>query len=258
MKRTTYILIGVLFANIVLGIAILTYIRVNVSSSDDKAYKVNFSGKVNSTDFNDIHTLEFRMPASHTKNNFVKNPYTVTITPSEVDNSTKVFCPDQIKLELDKERNGVLKIILDIDPDSIKKAKRISLDKLQLRVEGGKTLKRIVADWSFDIVLDQMMLGELTLITPHTKLDSCIVDSLSIDADRIRCKNSTFKSLRLEKLKKVNLGNSQIELLHIIGSNNRNYDVPSGRINKILWEPKNKQAKLNLRLKDKAEIILGN
>ncbi|NDV83757.1 hypothetical protein [Bacteroides sp. 51] len=261
MKRTTYIMIGIFLGSLVLSIASLIYLRSTFVNYDETIGKVDFSSEYTNMDFEDIHTLKVLVPARHSGNNNIIASGMVDINPSSVENKTTIFYPisDYVKLS---KKNGVLEVEVTAHPDSLKREnsfiERISLENLHLQVESGKGLKRVIVDWGMGLSIHQMELKELDIVSYSTKLDSCIIDSLSVSVDGFECNKTTINTLRLEKIGWNKFDNSEIATLHIIGRGEHHYYVPDGNFGRILWEPKDEKARLELKLRNKAEIIMDN
>lgn len=263
MKRTTYILIGVFFVNILLVTAVMVYARMSMVSYNELGATLDFSTNKDSIDLRDIHTLEFVTSGMEEGDFYYGKNASVLIIPVLPENREKIVYPDSEYLKLEKQ-DGVLRVMVDLTfaakhIEEHSKRKRVVLKDLLLRIEIGAALKQVIAGNGFEVRLKNIQLDNLLLNTDIIRFDSCTVGSIVVDGD-----NTDFRSINLhadnlyldlDKTHRWKLEKGKIGTLHLTGSKQSRTELSDSQYDRLRWKPKSEKAELRITLKKETEIV---
>ena len=258
MKRTTYILIGVFLTNIVIGIAVVFYMKSQMVPRDSFIYKPTLSKELSSMDVKDVHTLKFVVVGMGQKDAYFTDLSKVRIIPSS-NGDEKINFPKADCLKLNKQ-DGVLSVVLDLEStEPVKgRVREISLEDLSLEVEIGNQLKVVESNLGFEVTFRDLSLDTLYLSTFQSSIESCTIGSLFTQVVRqnLVASHSSIEDLYidLDNVREWPLDKSHIKTLHLTGSGKRKSQLSTGVYEKVLWEPKDEGSELIITLKEKAEI----
>lgn len=265
MKRTTYIFIGVFSANVILAVILLVYLRGVMMNSEDINYGFSFEQQQSkSLDLEDVHTLEFTTIGADADQFYFTNPGKVEITASGVPSKQMLSYHTSDYLKVNKE-DGVLRVVVDLTSGNLKAdnsgiGRGISLDNLTMNIETGNMLKRVSSDKGFNIKIQQTDIDSLYITSKSVYMKSCEIQSLVLDNNmNFKAENSNFNDLHIDlDQMRWEILESKVNTLYLTGSGKRPFRLSDDQYGKLVWEPKDENAELNVTLKGKAEIVTGN
>ena len=265
MKRTTYIFIGVFSANVIIAVILLVYLRGVMMNSEDMNYGFSFEQQQsNNLDLEGVHTLEFITIGADADQFYFVTPGKVEITASEGSGRRTVSYPTSDYLKVSKE-NGVLSVIVDLTSGNLKTddsgiGRGILLNDLAINIETDNILKRISSDKGFNIKIQQTDIDSLYITSTSVYMKSCEIQSLVLDNNmNFKAENSNFNNLHIDlDQMRWEILESKVNTLYLTGSGKRLSTLSADQYGKLVWEPKDENAELNVILKGKAKIVTGN
>lgn len=262
MKRTTYILIGMFFFNIVLGFAGIFYLKTNSVNTEELGSTLDCSGEPTILDLQGVHTLEFSTTGWSGDNYYCAEKGEIDIVSSSAVGDEKIIYPHSNYIKLDKQ-DGVLRVLIDISTavDYIEEhasIERIALENLQIRVEAGRAIRQIHSTADFYVRLEKVELDSLSLSVSEIAIDSCRLGSLVIAGSKFSAKNSNMNDLYidLDETNRWEMTNNNIGTLHLTGTGNKRITSLQSQFDKLKWTPKNDRSQLRFVLEQGAELVM--
>lgn len=266
MKRTTYIFIGVFFANILILLGVIVYIKSFSQHFERPECRFDSSQlQRDSIDLNDVHTIEFSTRSDSLDRPFYQELGLVEITSSIEKTQSTMYYPVSDCLKLSKN-DGVLSVILEFpseNPTSIDGQRvGVSLNGLVFNIHANRELNRVCGDLAFAFSLRKLRLDQLSLSANEVLVDTCAIGSLKIDAAGFFSgNNSQFDELHidLDHVRTWRIDNDTIHSLYLTGSNRHHVNLSETQYHRLLWEPKNDNANLqvNVNAHKKFEIVVN-
>ena len=267
MKRTTYIFIGMFVANVILAVILMVYLKGILMNSDDLNYRFSFAQQqYNSLDLEDVHTLEFITKGVDADQFYFRNPGKIKIATSGAPGEKTISYPVSDYLKVNKE-GGILKVVVDLTAEQLKEdnsgvGRGISLDSLIINVMTDKTLKNISGNKGFDVMLQRVELDSLCVTSISTEVESSEIRSLMLSGKMMfKSENSTFNDLYID-LDKIHwdmkVKGNKVNSLYLTGSGRHKNRLSEDQYNRLVWEPKDEDARLEVTLKGKTEIVTDN
>lgn len=258
MKRTTYILIGVFFVNILLLVGYLAYCHTLLTDTSDLSWDFASNNPSATIDLSDVHTVEFSGIDNNERFYFVERGI-VNVTSSRDGAAGVMRYPVSDSLKVDK-KDGVLRVNLDFpNEDSASKEGirgGIAIKGLMIDIEAGQSLMRIAGNGAFSVSLNAMQTDSLNLKAVEANVDSCAIRSLVFDGNELAVNRSQIDNLHidLDNLYRRSWEDFTGSTLYVTGSHN--HDVVVDPFDRVVWIPKNEKASLGIRLETKSEVTI--
>lgn len=266
MKRTTYILIGLIVSGL-----IVIVVSIALVATTEKSYKQNglFVGGDERVEMNldNVHTVKMFINRDKDGENgwFYVNG-DVTVTSPSTAGERKIVYPknqylkvsqvnDTLLMELDFSNGNIPAKFLDRDNIyAVGMDVQLSVDSLNsllFYTNGLKmNLKKVKMDSLFVHALHQEVL-----------LDSCQFRSFSIDGSdlRFKAKDSKMENfyLNLDSTWDWKIENCEIDTEHLRGSRTHYNTLQAGECKRVVWTPMGKDAQLQMFLREKTEVIVN-
>lgn len=263
MKRTTYILIGVFFGNILLVTAVMIYLRTTFVPYDQMGIILDFKKDTTSIDLKGVHKLEFITSGANEENFYYGFQGKVFLIPVVPDNKERIIYPDSEYLKLEKQ-DGVMRVMLDLTSATKQmkensKRNRVVLKDLLFYIEIGTAFKEISAGKGFDVEFRNIQLDSLRLNTNCIRLDSCSIGSIVVEGSRTDFRSKELHAdnlyLDLDKTDRWKLEKGKIGTLHLTGSKHSRAQLSDNQYDRLRWKPKNEKSELRVTLKKEAEVV---
>lgn len=258
MKRTTYIIIGVLFAvmfahMIAVYIILDTYMETEKLTFDERSRR----------DFADVRVIYLDMEREGGMYNFSGK---INVSPVAKEGTCTFDYPENLADHIHFRNNGdTLYITMDIndylaDMEGVRNG-RFSMDELifDLQLDSVVTYlnsKSSNARWN----ISDMSFDSLQIRTDHRlEMTSCTVSRFSFTGHGIKAHQATIKEmyLELDQRQTFEMQGGEIDELFCTG-NGKSTIKSSGVIRELAWTPKEEDATLTLELQAKSEMILSN
>lgn len=263
MKRTTYILIGLIVSGLIVIIASIIFI-----STTGKPYKENgifIGGDQVEMNMDGIHVV--KMLVAQSEDNKGKSIYMngdVKVASSSAGEERKIVYPKNEYLKVSR-MNDTLLVEFDFNERNIPEKFRnkdfvnaVGMD-VQMSVD---SLNSIFIDTrGLKLNLKEVKMDSLFVHVNHQEVlvDSCQFRSFSLDGKdlRFKAKDSKIENfyLNLDSTWDWKVINSEIGTEYLGGSK-RNF-LQVGECKRVVWTPLNKEAQLQVTLRENSEIIVN-
>lgn len=265
MKRTTYIFIGLLISGLIVIVATIIFI-----STSGKPYRENgvFLGDEQVTmDLNGVHVVKVfasQDGVPEARRVFVSGEMTVG-SPSASSGREQISYPKGKYLNV-VQKNDTLFMKLDMDADNIPEKLQhkdyifaIGFD-VNLAVD---SLTGIITDVE-GLKLSLKGVGTDSLSIRGKRynilLDSCRLRSFDILGSGLEfhAKNSEIENfyLNLDDVWRWTFENTNVGTEYLCGSGRHSNDLQKGECRRVVWTPLEKDASLEVNIKEKAEITI--
>ncbi|WP_455591983.1 hypothetical protein [Bacteroides sp.] len=262
MKRTTYILIGILISLLVLLVAGVFYLSMQKPDSD--LYTLTLPDKMAQAELNGVRAV--KLYAGDSPKVWLEGAC-VNIVPS-TDGKNKVAYPESAHLKVTQEADTLV-ICLDLSNYNLPKQKRnyivpaLQANSLQLTIEADANLaylSNVIPGMHTKI--SGVQLDSLNTYTQGEglRLDSCNIRSLRVDGNRASfvANKSTISHLYLDLdvLNNWHVDACDIDTEYLTGSGKHRNNLQKGECRRMLWTPKTEGAELNVTLVEKGCVII--
>lgn len=265
MKRTSYIIIGVILAMIPIWFMIVFYVRSKMVQYENLYYSVEFTEEFASMELENIHTIEFTTDRLVNWYKYI-SPHSVQITSSEPGSKGNIRYPLSEQLKVSQE-NGILRIRMELSTqiagEENQSYEGAKISGLQIDIQTDQTLRYVRSAACFNPQIYGMQLDSLHLEADRGSTDSCTIGSLRLDPyiferSTITSRKSTIENLYMNMDKTTWWGQDEyrIDTLHLTGSN-QPYDwLQEGNYKKLIWDPQTEDGELHIVLKKKCSILI--
>lgn len=262
MKRTTYILIGILVSVLIVLVGGVLYI--STMKSDKDLYTLTLPDKMAQAELTGIRAV--KLYASGLSEVWLAESC-VNFVPS-VDGKTKVTYPESGYLKVTQE-SDTLVICLDLSRYNLPKRKNhynvsvLQANSLQLTIEADANL----AFLSNSILGMRTYMSGLQLdsLNAYTKNQGLQLDSCSIQALRVGGNNTSFTAdkstisrlyLDLDDIENWRLDNCAVGTEYLTGSGSHQNHLQKGECGQMFWTPKQEDAELVVTMPEKGCLTL--
>lgn len=262
MKRTTYILIGMLIAVLVLMVGGILYISTQGTDAD--LYTLPVSDKMEKTEFPGIRAVKLYTDDSRSIG--LQGAH-LNVVPAS-DGQVRLSYPECDYLKVSRDADTLV-ICLDLSnykfPDGGKDyiLPTLRVDGLQLTLEADADLtflsNRI---GGMNTRIRGMQSDSLTIYSRggEIRLDSCHIRALNVDGWYLafNANQSTIRHLYLD-LDGINnwtVNQCTIDTEHLTGSGKHRNQLGKGECRQVVWTPKEEDASLSVVLSEKSTFML--
>lgn len=262
MKRTTYILIGILISLLVLLVAGVFYLSMQKPDSD--LYKLTLPDKMARTELNGVRAVKLYVVDSR---KVWLEGACVNVVPS-TNGKTGVAYPESDYLKVTQEADTLV-ICLDLSNYNLPKQKNdyivpaLQANSLQLTIEADANLVSLSNTIpGMRTQLSGLQLDSLNAYAGNhgLQLDSCIIQALRVDGDYISfvANKSTLSHLYLDLdvVSNWHVNECDIDTEHLTGSGKHRNNLQKGECRRVLWTPKTDGAELSVTLAEKGCVII--
>lgn len=262
MKRTTYILIGILISLLVLLVAGVFYLSMQKPNSD--LYTLTLPDKMARTELNGVRAV--KLYAGDSRKVWLEGAC-VNVVPS-TDGKIGVAYPESNYLKVTQEADTLV-ICLDLSNYNLPGQKHdyivpaLQANSLQLTIEADANLAFVSnAIPGMRTQLSGLQLDSLNAYAGNhgLQLDSCSIQALRVDGDYISfvANKSTISHLYLDLdvLNNWHVDECDIDTEHLTGSGKHRNNLKKGECRRVLWTPKTEGAELSVTLPEKGCVII--
>lgn len=262
MKRTTYILIGMLFSVLLLLVGGVIY--VSTQGEDRNFQTLTFSDKMVTTELTEIRAVKFYATDSCY---FFMDRGGINIVPS-TDGKTRISNPESDCLKVFQE-GDTLVVYLDMSKQKLPQQKSehilatLRVEGLQITIEGGDKLAYLSNSiFGMDTKMSGLHLDSLDLYvrSGSVRLDSCSMQTLRVDGDEVNF--NAFKSdipnlyLDLDGINNWTVDECNIDTEHLTGSGKHRNSLQKGECKQVLWTPKTEESELSVTFAEKGRVVI--
>lgn len=261
MKRTTYILIGLLISVLVLMVAGILYISTQGTGTD--LYTLTMPDKTVKTEFAGIRAVKLYasgsprmwldgacldvLPSSDGKIR-LSSPESDYLKVSR-DADTLVICLDLTNYEFPKQKNGILPAL--------------QANNMQLVIEADANLTYLSNFiQGMHIKIRGLQSDSLTTYTKGKglQLDSCHIHTLRVDGNNTSfvANKSTVSQLYLDLdgIYNWSVHECTVDTEHLTGSGKHHNNLQKGECRQVVWTPKEEGAELSVTFSEEGRLVL--
>lgn len=262
MKRTTYILIGMLISLLVLMVGGTLYI--STQGTDTDIYMLPVSDKIEKSEFPGIRAVKLYTDDSRS---IGLHGAHLNVVPAS-DGKVRLSYPESDYLKVSRDADTLV-ICLDLSNYDFPGRKKdyilptLQVEGLQLTLETGAGLtflsNRI---GGMNTKIRGMQADSLTTysIGGEMCLDSCHIRALNVDgwAIAFNANQSAIRHLYLDLdgVHKWTVDQCAIDTEHLTGSGNHRNQLQKGECRQVVWTPKEEDASLSVVLSEKSTFML--
>lgn len=263
MKRTTYILIGLLIAGLVVIVA--TIVAVSLSGKDNRIDSLMLDGEQVEMKLDGVHVVKmFVTQGEVMKPRHITMSGNLTVTNPLKAGKELFSYPKNQHLKVN-QKNDTLFVELDFNeysiPDRFKYKDWIPVIGLDLHLAVDTTFTSIVSKVEeVKLNLKGMRADSLCVRADRQSvlLDSCQFRSFDVKGNRLnfKAKNSKMDNfyLNLDNVRKWTFDNTEVGTQYLSGHGRQSNDLQKGECRRVVWTPLDKDARLQLNIREKAEI----
>lgn len=266
MKRTTYILMGLIGSGLVVIIAVC--FAMFMKGAKNIVLETGLlSSEMTKVDLSGVHVLKMDINLPEDVRAREKHLLgKLKITPCADTEQEQIIAPKSQYLNI-VQRNDTLCLEFDLKAyekheGRVKdKWKSLYLSTMDLNI---KKLTSITSEMNgVEIIIEKMSLDSLNICGKDQKvlIDSCQVRSLDVAGRNLsfHAKDSKIENyyLNLDNIWRWTFENTQVGTEYLTGSGMHTNQLRRGECRRVVWVPASKDAELNMVLHEPAEIILG-
>lgn len=265
MKRTTYILIGLIVSGLIVIIVSIIFI-----STTGKPYKENgifIGGDQVEMNMDGIHVVKMLVAQSEdSKERSIYMNGDVKVTSPSAGEERKIVYPKNEYLKVSR-MNDTLLVEFDFNEHNIPEKFRnkdfvnaVGMD-VQMSVDSLNSL--FIDTRGLKLNLKEVKMDSLFVHVIHQEVlvDSCQFRSFSLDGKdlRFKAKDSKIENfyLNLDSTWDWKVINSEIGTEYLRGSKSHRNFLQVGECKRVVWTSLNKEAQLQVTLRENSEIIVN-
>lgn len=260
MKRTTYILIGILVLGLLVLLAFVFY--VSVAGNKPKEDKELFPESV-SMDATGVHTVKFRLDK---ENVYIPLLGRLWVKPGQGETKTFSYPKGASKYFTVEREKDTLFVSFRYDEKlfSDKKGEyELPTRGLKFNLEADSTLNLIYNNvGGLGVALSNLTLDSLSVRTMFQSflVDSCRFRALNTEvfSGSFDVYRSTIRDLHinLNGIENWRVEKCDIDTEYLSGDYKHQCELPRGECRQMFWIPRNKDAELRVTLKTEARVLL--
>lgn len=266
MKRTTYILIGLLASGLV--VSVLCIIVLSVVGRQRSDSQLSIEGKIVEMDMTGIRVLKaFANRGELSESVYIAVNGRMKITSSLVEGERKLSYPTNEYLNV-RRGNDTLFVEVDLKKYHFPKTEEehiysfLKID-LNLQLSVDSTLKAVMTDLNqMEINVGKMKTDSLLVSTSRQKvlLDSCQLRSLTLTGSDMlfHASKSRIENLYLhmDGIANWTFEDTEVGTEFLFGFGNHSNNIQKGECRRMVWTPLSNEARLDVTLREKATITI--
>lgn len=265
MKRTTYILIGLIVSGLIVIVASIIFI-----STAGKPYKEDglfIGGDQEEMNMDGIHVVKmFLAQSEDSKERNIYMNGDVKVTSPSVGEGGKIVYPKNEYLKVSR-MNDTLLVEFDFNerniPEKFRNKSYVYAVGMDVQMSVDSLNSFFIDTRGLKLNLKEAKMDSLFVHVIHQEvlLDSCQFRSFSIDGKNLRFKAKDSKIenfyLNLDSTWEWKFENCEIGTEYLRGSNSHRNFLQVGKCKRVVWTPLNEKAQLQVTLRENAEIIVN-
>lgn len=265
MKRTTYILIGLLVSGLLVIVAAI--ILMAWAGEKRKRSEIFFENEQVQMDLNGVHVVNvFVSQANATVTKRIIMDGEMEITSSSASGKEQISFPKGERVHV-TQKNDTLSIELDFNaasiPGEVRDNDYIFANGFHIQMALDSLTSIITYAEGIKVNLRDIETDSLFIWSNHQEilLDSCRFRSFDLAGYAVSChaKNSKIENyyLNLDGIRRWTFENTEVGTEYLTGSGHHTNDLQRGECRRVMWTPMNKEAQLQVTIREKSEIILS-
>lgn len=265
MKRTTYILIGLLIAG--LGTILTTVIVISMMGEVRSGSDVSFGGEQQEMSLNGVRAVKIFISQAE-----VRAPKRILIsgemliTPASESSKESISYPKNEHVKI-KQKEDTLLIELDFNaysiPEKLQHKDYIFADGLNMHLTADSITGFVSNARGLALNFKELKSDSLSMKVGRQEvvLNSCRFRSFDISGRQfnIRANDSEIDNfyLNLDGVRNWKFNNTKTDTQYLSGSGRHTDDLQKGECRRVVWTPLKEDAQLKMNIREKAEIIIS-
>lgn len=265
MKRTTYILIGLLIIG--LGIILTTIILISMMGEEHPKRDKSFEGERQEMSLHGVRTVKIFV--SQVK---VREPKMITIngemliTPSSESGKESISYPKSQHLKIE-QKEDILLIEVDFNvysiPEKLQHKDYIFTDDLNIHLTADSITSFVSNARGLRLNFKELKSEALSMVVGRQEvvLNSCWFRSFGIAGHQfsIHANDSEIENfyLNLDGVRNWKFNKTKTDTQYLSGSGHHTDDLQKGECRRVVWTPLKEDAQLKMNIREKAEIIIS-
>lgn len=267
MKRTTYIIIGVLFAGL-LAVGSITFYMVSHSRKSGNI--VEITGEQKKIQLSDCKTIQFiikKNQSNHRKHFYFANVPLIIEPADSLAGSLTYADGWEPHLKISSEAD-TLKVIFDFSEETLngkyQNMRMVNLSSSALRLKLPQTIQNVYSDLpGVMTIFKGLQRDSFTFdISGITKVENCRFTSLNAQAYNLHLNSGEVRDLYLNLYNdsewKVNTDSFKIDTEYLMGKRGHHCTLQKNECRQVIWKPLADDATLKLKISQPAKIELGD
>lgn len=262
MKRTTYIIIGMLLAVVVAMSGVFLYMSTLHTSREDSFYKIG--GEMKTVQLPECKSVEFFMNGAEGKHLVSFTELPLMVSPTDAATGSLTFAADLEKYMTLREADDVLWIEFQFPAEGLgspyDKQNWLRIRSAAMQLSLPANVQRVGSDIiDFRGTFRGFRSDTLSIwMSNYAELEDCRINSLSASGRDLNLKSGEVRNLylNLDVVDRWNVDTDSfhIDTEHLTGSGDHRCELQKGECRQVLWTPLTENASLNLDLKQAAKI----
>lgn len=265
MKRTTYILIGLIVSGLIVIVASIIFISTAGKPYQEDGFFIG--GDQVEMNMDGIHVV--KMLVDYSGDNEKRGVYLngdVKVTSSSVAGERKIVYPKNDCLKVNR-LNDTLLMEFDFKdhniPEKFRDKNFVYVSGVNVQMFADSLNSLFIYTHGLKLNLKEAKMDSLFVHVIHQEvlLDSCQFRSFSLDGKELRFKAKDSKIenfyLNLDSTWDWKVINSEIGTEYLRGSKSHHNSLQVGECKRVVWTPLNKEAQLQVTLRENSEIIVN-
>lgn len=265
MKRTTYILIGLLIAG--LGTILTTVIVMSMMGEVRSGSDIRFEGERQEMSLNGVRAVKIfisQVEVRAKKRILINGEMLITSASESSKESISYPKNEHLKIE---QKEDTLFIELDFNaysiPEKLRHEDFIFADGLNIHLTADSITSLVSNARGLMLNFKELKSDSLSMNVGHQAvvLNSCRFGSFGIAGHQFsfRANDSEIDNfyLNLDGVRNWKFNNTKIDTQYLSGSGHHTDDLQKGECRRILWTPLKENAQLKMNIREKAEIIIA-
>lgn len=264
MKRTTYIMIGMLISGLAVIVMGVVFLAVTGEKHSDSIISLN--GERTEMKLNNVHVVKaFIKRETEEQSRMVLGGEMTVTTTAETGKGT--FSYPKSKYLNVSQINDTLFVVLDLAkygiPERTKNTFFVYMNDFNVQLSADSTLTGITSHLNgVRLKLKDIKTDSMSVCTSGQEvlLDSCRFRSFDISGlgFEFRAVNSKIENyyMNLDNVRSWTFENTEVGTQYLSGSEHHRNELQKGECRRVIWNPLTKDAQLFVVLRDKADITI--
>lgn len=266
MKRTTYIIIGILVSALVLMAAMITWFMLADNSLQKRKAGIVFSDQQKELELAGIRAVKMFVTQPETNIKTVDVYGDMTVKPLKAGEKARISYPeseflnvirkdDTLYIQFDLVRHKVPEKLIDRD--------WLPFYNVHFNLKVDSTFSSINNEVnSLDMNMRNLKLDSLSIYASHSQLnvDTCHIRAFNVSGDGFRFKGtgSVMRDfyLDMDGMWNCQFSNCTIDTEFLTGSGKHRNNLQPGECKRVVWTPKEEGGELVVTLSEKGTILI--
>lgn len=267
MKRTTYIIIGMLLAGLVVISGITIYSAAHNNTWEDTFMEIK--GEQKTVQLPECRVVRF-VWTELGKDKFITSndsQFPLKVQPAETAIGSLTYANEMDRYMNMQSVGDTLQVTFDFSNDKLEKKfqdlKWVSIRFAEMRLNLPASVQQVLVEVkNSETVFSDFRCDSLSFQTSSVaRMENCHIAALTAQAQTLRFNSGEVRDLYLNldgiNNWKVNVDSFHIDTEYLTGSKNHHSTLQKGECRQIFWIPQDSDASLNLKLEQAVKVEVG-